>query len=192
MHPPRPRPRRRQVGCAGLFACALAAGGCGRDEGVVEIAWTFVDRSGAAIYPDGDLEDTCALRGTFRAGENPRTYELHTEVRICDPACEAGCDDAACWLEEPLRFGCDTARGSGIVASHDEPVLIDVRVTAYPGGDSACACALGSPCAQVPGPRRRMIRPGLVTDLQVYLLVLDLPAAAEPLEACCELPPECP
>ena len=38
----------------------------------------------------------------------------------------------------------------------------------------ACGCTLTPPCALVPGPRTRTVEPGLVTDLQVYLLVLGL------------------
>ena len=199
-----PAPPRWSVAARGLARraapplLAAAVGGalapaCGRDEGVVEIAWSFVDSSGRAVFPSGGLNDTCAMTGRLGAGD-PRSYALHLEIRLCDPACPGGCDDPACWHEDPLRFGCDVARGSAIVAAQPDPVLVDARVVAVALGDPACACAVEPPCAQVPGPRLRQLRAGLVTDLHVYLLVLALPdpeRAALDLDACCQLPPSC-
>lgn len=191
------------------LACALALlAACQDDRGEVEIDWTLVDRAGTQVYPSGALLDTCSFVGLLPgAGDQRVDYSLGVEVRLCEPGCEPGCSDPAC-LHTRLLFGCDAARGYATVeARPDAPYQFDVRLVASPA-DSACTCALEPPCALVPGPRRRTVEPGLITDLQVYLMVLgvddigdaqdgdgrvvlDLTSADDASAACCVPDPTC-
>lgn len=179
-----------------LAALALAAGAaaCSPTEGYVEAAWTIVDRKGEPIYPNGVLSDTCSFRGPTSPGGDDRDLALRVELRLCEPGCEGGCEDPACLVTDPLRFQCLSARGSATVPASESPYIFQVEVIAEVGGDPACACALTPECAQIPGPRQRMVRPGLVTDLQVYQLILDVAdpsRAAIDLSECCPLPDSC-
>jgi hypothetical protein len=187
------RPRWRDLARRlGFAAAALVGAACVRDQAIVELAWSFVDRDGASIFPSGELSDLCDLRGEL--GGQERSYALHLELRLCDPECPGGCALEACWITEPLRFGCASTRGSSLIPVKDGPTIFDVQVVAAVDGAPECACAIASPCAERPGPRARVVEPGLVTDLQVYLLVLDLPdpdSARLDLSTCCEVPPTC-
>jgi hypothetical protein len=154
-----------------MAAALLAA--CQQDRGEVEIDWTLVDRAGSQIFPSGALEDTCAFVGRLPgSGDDLVDYEVLVEVNLCEPGCEPGCGDPSC-VHTRLTFDCTSARGYATVEARPEPYDFDVHLVAAPA-DGACACDLQSPCALIPGPRRRTVEPGLVTDLAVYLMVLGL------------------
>ncbi len=84
------------------------------------------------------------------------------------------------------------------IPASEEPLLFDLRaVLSYQG----LSCVSPAPdCVAVPGPRERKVRPGRVTDLQVYQVVIDTDADGRPaggglsrelldLDACgCDLP----
>ncbi|MEZ4453211.1 MAG: hypothetical protein R3B09_27360 [Nannocystaceae bacterium] len=163
--------------------------GCTDTRGIVQIAWSFVDRGGNSVFP-GPLGDTCSFHGVVDGAD--RSFDLRVAVRLCDPECSAGCGDDGCLLVDPLVYSCLGARGSSEVPAMDTPYEFKVEVLADLG--SECTCVIEEPCAEVPGPRLRMVRTGLITDLQVYQLVLGLasPSQAElSLEGCCALPPGC-
>lgn len=192
LDPPPQTRRRRRPGAA--LACAVLLGlpavpACTDSRGIVQIAWAFVDRSGATVFPAGDLGDTCSFRGALDGRD--RDYDLQIAVRVCDPTCAGGCDDDACLIVDPLLYSCLSARGSSEVPSSESPYQFQVDVIAE--FDETCACVVQAPCAEVPGPRLRMVRPGLITDLQVYQLVLDMQdvGGVFDLDGCCELPPGC-
>ena len=146
---------------------------CQQDRGEVEIDWTLVDRAGAQIFPSGALEDTCAFVGRLPgSGEDLVDYEVLVEINLCEPGCEPGCTDPAC-IHTRLTFDCTAARGYATVEARSEPYDFDIHLVAAPA-DGSCACDLQPPCALIPGPRRRTVEPGLITDLQVYLMVLGL------------------
>jgi hypothetical protein len=157
-----------------LAASSLASAACSVDTGVVEVAWAFVDRDGEQIFPGGLFDpaenDACDLPA--RIGDARRTYDLDVQLEICDPACEAGCGDASCLVLPPLAFDCQTSRGSDPdVPSSDDPYRFTFRaLVAIDGGE---VCRPDPTCVAVPGPRERVVRPGLVTDLQVYQIVVD-------------------
>ena len=195
-----PRPPRRRRGLVPVVLLALAGSACDRDHGEIELNWTLVDRAGAQIAPFGVLGDTCNFTGKFAETDaKPSTYDLELRLRLCDPDCAAGCDDPSCLVED-LRYDCSAARGfSTVPARTDSPYDITVDLFARPRS-GACGCALTPPCALVPGPRRRTVEAGLVTDLQVYLLVLGIDNINESLEggrprldldACCTPDPTC-
>lgn len=191
----------------GVMAAALSA--CQQDRGEVEIDWTLVDRAGAQVFPSGALDDTCSFVGRLPgSGDETVDYSVRVEVHLCEPGCEPGCSDPAC-VHTTLSFDCTTARGYATVEARPEPYDFDVHLVAAPA-DGACPCDLRSPCALIPGPRRRTVEPGLVTDLAVFLMVLGLddvdaaqqggrtrldlaPAAADAGDAaaCCVPDPAC-
>ena len=164
---------------------------CGEvDAGVVELAWEFVDRNGDKIYPGGLFDpgktDACDLPG--RIDGQPVTYDLGLLVEICDTTCAQGCGDPDCLVQPPLRFSCKEHRGSDpSVPSSDEPYRFTVRpVVEIDQGDRVCLEALPT-CIAVPGPRERIVEPGLVTDLQVFQVAVDIErGTGDPLdlEAC--------
>jgi hypothetical protein len=159
-----------------LVPCVLAA--CADDRGVVEVNWVVVDRDGEPLFPGGALsvgarQSTCGFGGDGPDGRV--TVDLRVELEICDPACEAGCDDPSCQVVEPLRFPCTSARGSNRdIPASDDPYrfLLRARLVAPSAGID---CASPDPtCVAVPGARDRTVAAGLVTDLQVYQIVVDL------------------
>lgn len=162
--------------------------GCGPRSGTVELAWQFVDRGGDPIFPGGvfgsRFRDVCDRSG--RLGE-PVTYDLGVELEICDPACEADLDrpaeedaegercDPGCEVVPALRFSCETYRGSDLdVPPSDQPYRFTLRALVEIDREGASCPAPEPTCIAVPGPRERTVRPGLVTDLQVYQIAVDL------------------
>jgi len=175
---------------ASLVVVALV-GACGGDTGTVELAWVIVDRDGDPIYPGGvftadDERDSCELSGV--AAEQAIPYDLRVELEICDPGCEAGCDADECLVVPRHVFPCTTARGNDPdVPASDQPYLFTVRaVLDAPVFTSDCRDPASS-CLAVPAPRERVVTAGLVTDLQVYQIVVDVDRqgdASLDLEAC--------
>jgi hypothetical protein len=162
-------------------ACTL------EDAGVVELNWAVVDRDGDAIFPAGQFMasgDTCDLPAT-RGGASVR-YDLEVELDICDQSCDAGCDAEECQVVAPMRYPCTVARATEPeVPASDDPYLFQVRaVIATTGAD--CVDHV-PPCIATPGPRERTVHRGLVTDLQVFQIVVNADTdAGDPLdlEAC--------
>lgn len=148
--------------------------GCA-EEGVVEIAWSVVDRLGEPIYPAGVLsadrrDDSCRLPG--RAGEASVPYRLQLQLDACPPDAQSAdeCDTTA--------FSCAVHRASMMIPAATEPYEFTVRaLTRRADRDEDCP-ELESDCIAVPGPRNRKVRDGLVTDLQVYQVVVDVDAEA--------------
>lgn len=153
----------------------VTAPGCSVDTGVVEWAWAFVDQDGDPIFPSGvfDLGRTssCALPG--RAASGSVRYDLGAELVICDPECIGGCEDPDCQVVAPLGFNCERSRGSNpSVPSSDAPYQITISpVVTLPDGDE---CRDLDACITAPGPRERVVHAGLVTDLQVFQLVVGM------------------
>ncbi len=151
------------------------ASGCSVDQGVVEWAWAFVDQDGDAIFPSGvfDLGRTSSCKLPGRTSEAQVRYDLGAELVICDPECAGGCEDPDCQVVAPLGFDCDRSRGSNpSVPSSDAPYQFTISpVITLPGGDE---CRDLGACIAAPGPRERVVHPGLVTDLQVFQLVVSM------------------
>jgi hypothetical protein len=176
---------------AALVAAGLGTPACGNDTGAVELAWVFVDRDGDAIYPGGvftsdDERDSCELPGI--AGGQGVSYDLRVELEICDPACAAGCDAEECLVVPRHMFPCTTARGNDPdVPASDEPYRFTVRAV-LDAATFTSECRDPAPsCLAVPAPRERVVTAGLVTDLQVYQLVVDVDRQSDAsleLEAC--------
>lgn len=176
------------------LVCALATvlcGGCGFDEGSVELAWAFVDRDGEPIYPGGvfslDVErSTCDLPGTV--GDQSVPYDLRVELSVCDPECPAGCDDEECLVLPRRVFSCNSARGNlPAVPASDTPYRFVVgTVLSAPNVDVECRDPAPT-CIAIPSPRDREVQAGLTTDLQVYQIAVDIDRDGDrtlDLEAC--------
>ncbi|GEM_PF-1377298 len=164
--------RVARVGLLATLAAALVPGGsCARDRGVVELGWLFVDADGERLFPQGRLDDTCALESEVAEGGRVR-YDLQVELLMTRSECTGGIDDDACLVLSPLRFACDTARGSHLdVPASEQPYLMTVRAVAV-RADTGDVCVPDAECVVVPGPRTREVEGGLVTDLQIYEIVL--------------------
>lgn len=166
---------------AGLPACVDA------DAGVVELNWAFVDRDGGAIFPAGQFSvgrgDACDLPG--RSGAAAVDVDLEIQLDICDAACDGQCD-GACRIIDPVRPGCDSARTTltDVPASEDPYLFFFRAVIVTPSRE----CVAPPPdCIAVPGPRERTVERGLVTDLQVLQLAVDMDTEGDDpldLEAC--------
>lgn len=177
-----------------LAATVVVAPGCS-ELGVVELNWVFVDRGGEPFYPGGQFalnryESSCGLRG--KIGDTTVRYDLRLELEICDPACAGGCDDPDCQVVEPRRFSCKTARASDLeVPSAPDPYQFSTRAVIEREDGVECS-NLPPGCVAAPGPRERIVSPGLVTDLQVYQIGVDMDGTVGPtndaahldLEAC--------
>jgi len=177
--------------CPRARTCALSllvtTGACSLDTGVVEINWAVVDRDGDAIFPAGQFMasgDTCDLPAI--RGDETLRYDLEVELDICDPACAAGCDAEECQIVPPKRHDCTVARATDRdVPASEDPYLFMLRaVIVAPDGD--CIDHV-PPCIATPGPRERTVQRGLVTDLQVFQIIVNADIDADDpldLEAC--------
>jgi len=169
----------------------LAGAACSANDGSVELAWVFVDRDGDPIFPGGvfsldDERDSCDLLGVL--GDRNIAYDLRVELEICDPDCAAGCDTEECMILPRRLFACNNARGNEpAVPASDRPYRFTVRaILSAPSVDIECRDAAPS-CLAVPSPRERVVEAGLITDLQVYQIAVDVDRDGnEPLdlEAC--------
>lgn len=186
------RPASSVLASIVLTPVVLIASACANDTGSVELAWVLVDRDGDAIYPGGvftvDAErDSCDLPGTLVEREIP--YDLRIELEICDPSCAAGCDDEECLVIPRHTFPCTTARGNAPqVPASEEPYRFTVRALLGAPSIDVEQCEPAPTCVAVPAPRERVVSAGLVTDLQVVQIVVDVDrqaqAGALDLEAC--------
>lgn len=194
MHGPRTALASARPAAAAL---GLLLAGCEGSRGEVEINWSVVDAAGRQGFPEGDLDDLCGFVGRAAADGPQRPYSLHVQLRLCEPDCPQDCADAPECQIETLEYRCESARGFSTVPAREQPYDFEVDLVADFGG--GCACELGPACALVPGTRTRTVEPGLVTDLQVYLLVLTrLHLTDDPpdpivmdLDGCCDPGPDC-
>lgn len=152
-----------------LAAAGAVLAGCADDLGGIELSWAFVDSDLDNIFPRGDEQDVCRLDGIL--DEQSRQYNLNVRLTVLGPCVDGEpIEDCAELTDE--TFPCDRFRGYlPEVPTSDEAYLMKVDAIVDPLGG---APFLASPdCIAVPGPRARTVRPGHVTDLAVYQLVVD-------------------
>lgn len=184
--------RARPLELAFLGLLALAPASCGSEVGIVEVYWQVEDASLRRIYPPGDRTSTCAF--TDLDGAN---FDLRVRLTIvhATDACALTPEDAACQVVAPLVFECLRARGtvtdvppSSTDASEggDDPgYLMFVEPLIVP--EQGEAFVARSTCIGYPGPRKRRVRAGRITDLEVHSLVFHALAGADAkvdLDAC--------
>lgn len=181
--------RPQRTGRARFFALAfaglsplLSGSGCSDNTGVVELSWVFVDRNGGVIYPGDQLsldrrESSCDLPGQLGNGTS-LPYDLRVELEIC--TAEDGAAGAnECHENLTRRFPCDTARGTDPeVDAADHPYRFTVRAVMTRSDNDVECTELPADCIDVPGPRERRVQPGLVTDLQVYQIKINVDVGA--------------
>ncbi len=165
------RPRDLLLG----LSLVLGASACAEGEGIVEVYWQFEDRDLERIYPQGDRGDTCG----FTSASQIR-YDLRVRLRVVEntDACAATPDEPACQIIEPVLFPCNRQRGTA------EPVPISAQADGSDPGYLMFVDALIDPtdgppfvpnadCMVGPGPRIRKVRPGRITDLEVYEFIVE-------------------
>jgi hypothetical protein len=140
-----------------------------------------VDREGDSIFPNSPFtigrEDSCDLPGQI--GSESVTFNVNIQLEICEAECPDSCDSQACRVIDPIRFSCQRSRGTDRdVPASTTPYRFEVRaIVSIPSRDVTCTDPAAD-CIAVPGPRERLVRAGLVTDLQVYQVVLDMQQGA--------------
>ena len=168
-------PHKLRIRTLPLLACALGLG-CGEQPGLVEIAWQVDDQSLQRIFPQGELGNTCGLPSTtFNYDLQVRLRVIHnTETCAADPSLEE------CEVITPQVFDCNRFRGTATEVPVSDPdgeggepdlgylmfadVLIKPTNTLEP-------FVVDPACVQGPGPRIRTVKPGRVTDLDLYQFV---------------------
>jgi hypothetical protein len=170
-----------------VSAVVLGTGCADIDSGVVELNWAFVDRDGDPIFPAGQFSfgrlDSCELPA--RSGSGSARIDLEVQLDVCEASCGGDCE-GDCRVMPAERPGCDAARTTLTdVPASEDPYLFFLRaVVVAPAGE----CIAPPPdCIAVPGPRERTVQRGLVTDLQVLQLAVDVDIDGDDaldLEAC--------
>lgn len=158
-----------------LLGLSLLGSGCAEAEGIIEVYWQFEDRNLDRIFPQGDSRDTCGFTSTSGI-----RYDLRVRLTVVEntEACAATPDDDACQIIEPVLFPCNRQRGTA------DPVPISARDDGSDPGYLMVVEALIDPtdgpafvpnatCLVGPGPRVRKVRPGRITDLEVYEFIVE-------------------
>lgn len=183
--------RARSLALLGLPLLGVLAS-CGAEVGIVEVYWQVEDAALRRLYPPGDRSSTCAF--TDLDGAN---FDLRVRLTIvhASDACAASPADAACQVVAPVVFDCLRARGTvtdippssqDASEGNDDPgYLMFVEPLIVPEvGEPFVA---RSTCVGRPGPRKRRVRAGRITDLEVHELVFHALTSADAkvdLEAC--------
>lgn len=152
----------------------LLATACGESDGIVEVYWQFEDRNLKRIFPQGDVADTCE----FTSASGIR-YDLRVRLTVLEntEACAATPDEPACQVIDPVLFPCNRRRGTADSVpvsagdGHDPGYLMIVEALIDP--TNGPAFVPNSSCLIGPGPRVRKVRPGRITDLEVYQFIVD-------------------
>jgi hypothetical protein len=157
-----------------LAAALLGAAGCTEGEGLVELYWEFEDYQLNRIFPQGAAHDTCE----FTSASGIR-YDLRVRLSIVEnsPACAEDPQASGCSIIEPITFPCNRARGTADavpVSARDDGsdpgylMIVEALIDPTDGP----AFVPNSECLVGPGPRVRKVRPGRITDLEVYQFIV--------------------
>lgn len=165
----------RRCAAGWLLTSVLLASACAESQGLIEVYWQFEDANLERIFPQGDVADTCEL--TSASGIR---YSLRVRLNVVEntQACADAPDDPDCQIIEPVLFPCNRQRGTA------EPVPISARdddsdpgylmfVEAVIDPTDGPAFVPNSTCVVGPGPRVRKVRPGRITDLEVYQFIVE-------------------
>jgi hypothetical protein len=158
----------------GLSLTLGLGSGCAESDGIVEVYWQFEDRNLDRIFPQGDRRDTCS----FRSDSGIR-YDLRVRLRVVEntEACAAAPEDAACQIIDPVVFPCNRQRGTAdpvpvsAISEDDDPGYLMI-VQALIDPTDGPAFVPNATCLAGPGPRVRKVRPGRITDLEVYEFIV--------------------
>jgi hypothetical protein len=168
------RDSRRWIGGLALAFGLGPIAACAESEGIVEVYWQFEDDNLERIFPQGDQPDTCA----FTSASGIR-YDLAVRLRVVENSedCVANSDSATCQIIEPVVFPCNRQRGtadpvpvSADSDGNDPGYLMIVEALIDP--TDGPAFVPNATCLSGPGPRIRQVRPGRITDLEVYEFIV--------------------
>ena len=148
--------------------------GCADAEGLIEVYWQFEDQNLNRIFPQGASSDSCG----FVSASGIR-YDLVVRLSVVEnsDACAAAPEDPGCQVIDPVVFPCNRQRGTAnpvpVSASSDgtDPGYLMLVQTLIDPTD-AQAFVPNTDCVIGPGPRIRKVRPGRITDLEVYQFVI--------------------
>lgn len=172
---------RRFLACAPLALVMLGSCGEGGGDGIVEVYWQFDDAELERLYPLGELPDTCELES--RSGID---YALLVRLTIArnTEACAEDWANPDCQVIAPITFSCDRFRGTALsvpVSAEDDgsdPGYLMVVEAVIDPTDTEPFVPERS-CLAGPGPRVRRVKPGRITDLEIYqfiVLAIDIEA----------------
>jgi hypothetical protein len=165
---------RMRATIALLGLAVLACSACSERAGLIELAWQFDNAKLQRIYPLSDLADTCGI-----ASQSGIRYDLQVRLTIVEntPACAADLSNLDCQVLEPISFPCNRFRGtakdvpiSAVSDGSDPGYLMLVEAVIDP--TDTPAFVPDPNCLTAPGPRVRSVRPGRITDLEVYQFVV--------------------
>ena len=163
------QPRLVRGPAAAILGGCLGLVGCTPDVGLVELNWTFVDRQARPFVPSDLRKDTCAIPAQDEHGST--TADLIVQLTLSHPDLSSGASTDVCRAPGCARFSCGRRRGTvDDVPASDDPYVMSVDVLVVPARGNEF---LAPPrCIAVPGPRRRNINGGALTDLSVYQFVV--------------------
>jgi hypothetical protein len=159
---------------AALSLVLSLLGSCSDGDGIVEVYWQFVDVELQRVYPVGPEPDTCEF-----ASEGGVRYDLRVRLTIIEntPSCVDDRENPDCQVIEPLLFPCNRSRGTALSvppsAADDgtDPGYLMIVETLIDPTDTSPFVPVSS-CVSGPGPRARQVRPGRITDLEIYQFIV--------------------
>jgi hypothetical protein len=149
-------------------------GSCSDGNGIVEVYWQFNDADLRRVYPVGVEPDTCELES-----QSGVRYDLRVRLTIVanTQTCIDDWNDPGCEVIEQLLFPCNRSRGTALEVppsatdDEDDPGYLMIVETMVDPTDTS-AFVPDSSCVTGPGPRVRQVRPGRITDLELYQFVV--------------------
>jgi hypothetical protein len=159
---------------AGASLVLSLLGSCSDGDGIVEVYWQFEDAELHRVYPAGIEPDTCELES-----QGGVRYDLRVRLTIVEntPSCVDDWSNPDCQVIEPLLFPCNRSRGTALSVppsaaedGTDPGYLMVVEALVDPTDTSAFVP--DSSCVTGPGPRVRQVRPGRITDLEIFQFIV--------------------
>lgn len=165
------RVRSRSAFASTLVFALVSSGipaGCTPDIGQVELNWMFVDRNASPFIPSDLRKDSCAIPAQDADGQT--SADLIVQLTLSEPDCPGGPAAESCQIAF-RRSKCDRRRDTlDDVPASDDPYLMSVDIMVVPARGNRFLAPAG--CIAVPGPRRRRVDGGALTDLSVYQFVV--------------------
>ena len=150
-----------------LLSMATFLPSCDQVVGIIELHWQLVDQSvSRKILP------SCELAATDSDGRRTLGLRVRLTVSLHNEACKELADQPECIVVQKL-FSCDRARGTliDVPGSGEDDYLMTVELLVDPGqGESPFVPPLE--CVSTPGPVKRQVHAGRITDLSVYQIIV--------------------
>lgn len=156
-------------------ALLLSLSSCSQGDGIVEVYWQFEDAELQRVYPVGVEPDTCEFES-----QSGILYDLRVRLTIVEntESCRDDWTNPDCQIIEPLLFPCNRSRGTALSVpasaaedGTDPGYLMVVEALVDPTDTEPFVPK--SSCVAGPGPKVRQVRPGRITDLEVYQFIVE-------------------